>query len=42
MGMPRFRRAKITETAAGKATDLIRAKTINANDDVYGGLALAA
>ena len=43
MGQSRFRQGKIAERTTGKATDLISAKTVKANDDFYSQeLALAA
>ena len=41
MGMHWLRRGKIAERTTGQATDLISAKPVNANDDVYD-MALAA
>jgi len=35
VGVNWFRQGEIAETAAGKATDLIRALQVNANDDAY-------
>lgn len=35
MGVTWFRQGEIAEKAAGKATDLIRANNLNANEDVY-------
>lgn len=41
MGMHWLRRGKIVKQTTGKATNLIRAKLVNANEDVYE-MALAA
>lgn len=35
MGLTRFRLREIVEKAAGKATDLISAKQVSANDSEY-------
>lgn len=43
MGHIWFRRGKIAELTTGKATDLISAKTVNANESTYSQeMALAA
>lgn len=42
MGLPRFRRAEQAKWTAGEATDLIGAKTVDANDSIYSPQAIAA
>jgi hypothetical protein len=42
MGLQWLRLGKIVEKAASEATDLISAKHLNANDDVFAPMALAA